>query len=225
MFRRFAALVLMPVMALAVYVGAGFGLGMVPVGPMAPASAAAGRAGDSVELLLVANPFHADLIFPVDGAGTDWAGFLADSALPGATHVAIGWGDRAFYLETPTLADITLGTAARAVLSLGPAVLHVSWYVRPMAGGDTRRLTVSADQARRLAAYVRSSFALDAAGRPQIGPDARYAANDAFYEATGRWSPLVTCNEWLARGLRASGIRTGFWAPFANGVMRYLPEE
>jgi uncharacterized protein (TIGR02117 family) len=210
----------MPVMGLAVYAGAGFGLGMVPVGPAVPI-----RSADSVELLIVANRFHADLIFPVEGAGTDWTHFLGGATLPCATHVAIGWGDRAFYLETPTLADITLGTAASAVLGLGPAVLHVSWYARPMAGGGTRRLMVSPDQARRLAAYVRSSFALDAAGRPQIVPSVRHAANDAFYEATGRWSPLVTCNEWLARGLRASGIRTGFWAPFASGVTRYLPEE
>jgi hypothetical protein len=33
----------------------------------------------------------------------------------------------------------------------------------------------------------------------------------------------VTCNEFLAQGLRQAGIRAGLWSPFTNGIVTHLP--
>ncbi len=59
---------------------------------------------DGVRIYLVSSAVHADLILPIRNDGMDWskpfskAHFRGDVA--GQTHVAVGWGDKGFYLET-----------------------------------------------------------------------------------------------------------------------------
>ena len=50
-----------------------------------------------------------------------------------------------------------------------------------------------------------------------------YNSNDAFYEANGGYSAIMTCNEWTGRALRAAGVRMGLWTPIEQSVMWRLP--
>ena len=71
--------------------------------------------------------------------------------------------------------------------------------------------------------YGRVLARLDAQGRtiPLIGRG--YSVNDAFYEANGGYSFIMTCNEWTGRALRAAGVRMGLWTPVEQSVMWRLP--
>jgi uncharacterized protein (TIGR02117 family) len=197
-----------PLAVVMLYLAAGFGLGALATGSPA--------AQGPVRLAVVSNFYHTDLLLPAE----DWRQLLD---LPRAARwVAFGWGDRAFYTETPTLGDLKLSTVIAALSGTDAAVIHVSWYADPLTGPDTRALPVSDAQAETLAAYIRAAFADGADALPVRLDRPGYGDDDAFFWARGHWTPVVTCNEFLARGLRAAGIRTGRWAPFTNGIVAHL---
>jgi hypothetical protein len=50
-----------------------------------------------------------------------------------------------------------------------------------------------------------------------------YDDYDIFYAAPGRYHLGNTCNQWTSDTLAAAGVRTGWWTPFAGGVMKWVP--
>lgn len=215
------ALALAPVGLFAVYAIAAIGFGAVPVGMRAAA------VPGQVPIHVVSNGYHASFVLPVRAVGIDWAEAFpaSDFRRPppsGATHVMFGWGDRDFYMNTRTLADIRPWTALAALLSRGESVTHVTFTVEPASGPDAHRLWLDPAQYRALAAFIEASFHRDGAGRIVPHSDRGYGEHDAFYVGTGRYSLVLTCNEWVGRGLRAAGARTGLWTPFAQNVLWHL---
>ena len=177
-----------------------------------------------VEAYVVSNGVHIDLVLPMQAAGVDWGPLFppgdARAAPPQVDLVAIGWGDREFYLHTPTWSDLTVPRAWRALAGQHPAALHVSWLQRAhLPPRQTWRLPLTAAQYQRLAQHIRQSLP---EGQARRIAGAHYAANDAFYEATGRYHLLRTCNEWAAEGLRAAGVPVPAWAPFDVHVRWHL---
>jgi len=197
---------------IALYVAAGFGLGAVATADPPPAG--------PIALAVTANLYHTDLVLPAIGAGIDWRARLG--LPPEARFVAFGWGDRRFYLETPHITDLKLATALMALSGRGDAVVHVTWLTELPTGPEVHPLSVSEAQAAMLSRYVDRFIRNEADGKAALLAGKAYGSNDAFYLARGHWTPLLTCNEWLARGLRASHIRTGLWAPFTAGVIDHL---
>lgn len=174
------------------------------------------QAGQGVRIYVADNGVHTDLVLPA----TDFADLLEPDALgdPAAaslSHVMLGWGNRDFYLNTPTWADVNPLTVLAAMAGRGETVVHVHHVEEPRAGPDVRALVLRPDEYARLVAYLRGSFAGGAAVRG-------YGPGDAFYPATGGYSAVRTCNEWTGRGLRAAGVRMGVWTPFTFGVMQWL---
>jgi uncharacterized protein (TIGR02117 family) len=199
------------------YVVAAVALGLLP------ANRAVVPVADGVEIWVSASLFHADVIVPMNAAGVDWSGWCPPEAFGGApAYIAFGWGDRDFYLETRTLADLRPLTALKAVSFSRDTVLHVVYVDDPARWTDPRRVRLTPTAYRQLAAYIRASFRTGADGRPVKRPEPGYGARDAFWDAVGVYSPFETCNEWLATGLRRAGVRTGWWAPLAFGITAHL---
>jgi uncharacterized protein (TIGR02117 family) len=202
---------------------AGYLVAAVVLG-LLPANRGFAPAPDGIEIWFTSNGFHVDVILPMSAAGIDWASWCPPDAFGGAPaeHIAFGWGDREFYLQTPSFADVRPLTALRAVLWSSDTLLHVTYVddVSRLAG--RRGVALAPDAYRQLAAYIAATFRRDQAGRPLRRPERGYGARDAFYEAVGTYSPIETCNEWLAAGLRQAGIRTGWWAPFTFGITAHL---
>jgi uncharacterized protein (TIGR02117 family) len=181
-----------------------------------------------IEVGVLSNGVHTDFVLPVRAAGVDWAQFFALDELHGTDSgfewVAVGWGDRRFYLETPTFADLKASTAFAALSGIGSTALHVTWlHSGPYSADNERSFVLSEAQYLALCEYVRSSFARDAALLPRRIEHPGYMARDHFYEAVGSYSAIQTCNEWTGAGLRRAGVRTGVWTPFAGDVLRPLP--
>ncbi|TAJ16383.1 MAG: DUF2459 domain-containing protein [Planctomycetota bacterium] len=197
-------------------------LGGIPTGAATPPS------DDTVTIVLESNGAHVSFWFPVAHPLYDWRGELSiEDTLAGEwmdelspdSWVGIGWGDRRFFLEVLLWSDVTAEVALSALFGGGASALHVEHSVRPLPWGATREVVLSREQYVALVAYVRASFRRDEQGRPKRIGAARYGSYDAFYEAVGSYSPLMTCNEWVSRGLRAVGAPAGAWTPFAYQVL------
>jgi uncharacterized protein (TIGR02117 family) len=195
-------------------------LGLVPRNPGFVETA------DGVEIYVRTNGVHADLVVPTQWNGIDWGAEFPAHDMSGlvapARWIAFGWGDRGFMLTTPTWADLRPGTAFFALSGLGQGAMHVEYLDSPDAY-DARRVRLSAEQYRRLTAFIRDSFVRDAGGALRRIDAAGYFGTDAFYEAVPTYTFWFTCNEWTRRALAAAGVRTAWWAPFDVAVMHHLP--
>ncbi len=176
---------------------------------------------EGVHIFVESNGVHTGIIVPEVAAGVDWRGVaraedLRDSRYGAFDHVAFGWGEKSFYLETPTWADVKLRTVVGAAFGSTRTLMHVDHLPRPRAGDGAREIVVTPVQYRRLAAYIRASFRDGGARYPG------YAGYDAFYEADGRYSAVRTCNAWTGDALRFAGVKVGAWTPFPVTVMGWF---
>jgi uncharacterized protein (TIGR02117 family) len=190
-----------------------------------PANVAFHEAGeDGVTIFILSNGVHTWIVMPKVNAEMDWRFYaspqhLRDPRWGNADHVAIGYGNRDFYLNTPTWGDLTVRRAFAAFFGGGPTLLHVIHVDRPQAEPDQRPIRISHDQYRRLAGFIQTRFHLDGGGRPIPLIGRGYGPDDMFYEANGGYSFILTCNEWTGRALRQAGVRTGLWTPFNQSIM------
>ncbi len=173
-----------------------------------------------VTVLVEDNGIHTDLVMPKQVAGVDWRSVFGGEALRDAryaafAHVAVGWGERRFFVETPTWWDLRPATVIAAGLGSENTVLHVEHIARPVAGEHVRAVVLTPEQYRRLAGFVRASLA---PGEVTAG----YAGHDAFYPAHGRYDAFNTCNNWTGRALAVAGVRVGRWTPFSATVGWWL---
>ena len=164
------------------------------------------------------NGIHTGLVLPKVAAGVDWRDIarpqdLADPRYAGFDHVAIGWGEKAFFFDTPDWASVRPQVLIAAAIGSDATLLHIEHIAAPShPGGDERRIVLRPDEYRRLAAFVRASAA--PGGARYRGYD-RY---DAFLDARGHYSALHTCNNWTGDALAAAGVRVGWWTPFPATV-------
>ena len=178
------------------------------------------QAQQGVRIYVIDNGIHTDLVLPAFALGMDWGQIATaeDLARPGEAaqpYVAFGWGDRDFYLNTPSWSQVSPVRVGKAFLGLGSTVLHIVHIPQPGPGPQVRELILSAEEYHRLVAYILDSFA--------EGPSVHgYGGNDAFYPAKGGYSVIRTCNQWTGNGLRAAGVRIGMWTPFPLSVMSWL---
>ena len=174
-----------------------------------------------IRIFVESNGVHTGIIVPKVAAGVDWRGVaraedLRDPRFAGYDHVAFGWGEKTFYLETPTWADVKLRTVLAAATGSTRTLMHVEHLPVPRAGDSAREIVVTPAQYRRLAVYIRASFR---DGGARYGG---YAGYDAFYDANGRYDAVRTCNSWTGDALRFAGVRVGAWTPFPVTVMGWF---
>ncbi len=178
------------------------------------------QAAQGVRIYVIDNGVHTDLVLPIAAEGADWRDLvkpehLSNPAQAAQPYIAFGWGDRDFYLNTPSWSQVSPVRVAKAMVGMGSTVLHVAHIPAPGVGPRMRTLVLSPDEYRRLAAFIRGTFA--------EGPSVHgYSGHDAFYPAKGGYSALRTCNQWTGDGLRAAGVTMGWWTPFTFSVMAWL---
>ncbi|QDU19086.1 TIGR02117 family protein [Urbifossiella limnaea] len=208
------------VAAVALYLLAAL-IGLIPVNnDFAPTA-------DGVEVTVTSTEIHADLVLPLRNATMDWRPLLPAADFAGdtgrATRVAFGWGNKEFYVDTRTYADLKAGTVFRAMFWPSPTCVHVEMWDDDSRPAGARTVRLSHDQYRRLVDHVLGTFRRDAGGRfERIHPGA-YGPTDAFYHAHGSYHAFNTCNCWVGRGLQAAGVRAGWFTPLPRTVSLYMP--
>ena len=204
--------------ALASYFVAALVLGLIPV------NAGWRPAVTGTPIHVWSNGVHTDLVLPARSPARDWTAVvpLANGWHAGVQQVRFGWGDRGFYLQTPTWADLRIGVAANALLLPSAAVMHVVYEAAGVIEDERCvRVLLSDRQMATLVARIDASLRRDAMGAPQrIG--AGYGSFDEFWEATGSYHLFYTCNSWTNAALAEIGVRTAVWAPFDWAILCHL---
>ena len=180
------------------------------IGGSLPANAGWQPPAEGVTVWVESTGIHTGLVMPKVAAGVDWRGLtpaadLADPRYGRWGYLAIGWGEKGFYLGTPTWREVRPGLILRALAGSDETLMHVEHVPGPAP--DDRAIVLTPAQYRRLAAFVAASFR--PGGRRYPG----YDANDVFYDARGRYDAARTCNSWTGDALRRAGVRVGRWTP------------
>lgn len=198
------------------YILAGLGLGRIGV-------AEEPNAKDEMSIYILTNGVHTDLVMPIKTTIIDWSEKVkfenTKSKRTDYNYLAIGWGDKGFYLDTPTWAELKFSTAFKAASGLSTAAIHTTYYRTVKEGDDCVKIDISKEQYQRLVNFIQKDFIKKNNGDlTLIETDAIYGDSDAFYDATGSYSLLTTCNSWTNRALKAAGQKASFWTPFDKGI-------
>lgn len=172
------------------------------------------------KLYLHGSGVHIDIIF--QKADLPEAFLQELGVRPTAKFIAFGWGDRGFYLDTPTWAELKFTTAFKAMMLKSPTVMHLTEYQE--LGKEWRLVNVEDQQLNTLLEHVKSGFRTSENGQLIAIPDRGYTEDDWFFEGSGTYHCIKTCNTWINSGLRKAGLKTGVWATQQNGILRYYPE-
>lgn len=172
-------------------------------------------------IYLKSNGAHTDIVLPIKSDVTDWSEFFDAkdtlSKRDDFSYIAIGWGDKGFYLDTPEWKDLKLKTAIVAMIGVGEAALHITYYDDIKTDNLTKPLLITSSQYHAIVKRVKNS--LKGEHPIYIDTTAQYGVNDAFYGAKGSYSLLHTCNTWTNDTLREAGMRHAFWVAFDGGLV------
>ena len=216
------ALLALPFLLLALYALAGW------IGSSIPRNPDWREAERGVAIMVATNGVHTEFVMPVVTGIKDWRETFPSAARPMAdgfppTHLAIGWGEREVLLETATWSDLSPATALRIATVGGDGLLRVGHFANPGPNANYRPLTVREDEYARLVAEIEAML-------PPLPPgEARrelrgFQPGDVHYDARGHYTMIHNCNQWTSDVLAAAGVRTGWWTPFAGGVMKWVGE-
>lgn len=223
--RRFAqataAILAALLVAVSLYAATAF---MLPWWPQSPAAPTA--KGPAVEAYVISNGVHTDLVLPVRSTRIDWTAVFDPGQFghmpPDTAFVAVGWGDREFFLNTPQWRDLTVARALGALSGTGRSLVHVTWLRREDLGAQRWRLPLDAAGHDALIRHITATLQGGVApARPVSG--ASYGPTDAFFEAQGAYDAFTTCNTWTGQGLRKARVPVSAWTPFAANVVERLP--
>lgn len=182
----------------------------------------------NLSIYIINNGAHTDIVMPVHTPLINWNEWIPYENTRGKDStlewIAMGWGDKGFYLETETWADLKASVAINAAFGLSTTAIHATYYKNMQEGERCRKIDISWQQYKDLVDFIQNSFQTDEAGMYQyVVTDKQYGANDAFYDAKGSYSMLHTCNTWANNALKAGGLKACKWTAFYKGIFRKYP--
>ena len=204
--KIFFGILLLPVL----YALTSFFLTIIPVNSNQP------PCSKSKYIFLNTNGIHLDIVIPK----CDLKGVFVDGVKISQTdnYISIGWGDKDFYVNTPTWGDLTFRVAAKAMLMKSETLMHITKY--NTIEKDWLKVPVCEKQLALLIEYSNLSFKTTD-HRVQILHGHHYGDNDEFYEANGSYSLFKTCNTWSNSAMKYAGLKAALWTPLDKGLLRY----
>jgi len=178
-----------------------------------------------VKIFIVSNGVHTDLVLPSENKFKSWRNIFPERIF-GVTdttykYTAFGWGDKGFYLNTPTWADLKFSTAFNATFGFSGTAMHVRYLKEPKINDKCAQIILDEKRYQKLVAYIENSFEKKENNFIQIDHPG-YGNFDKFYEAKGVYSAFKTCNVWTNSGLKNIGVKVACWSPFSPGLMNSL---
>lgn len=176
-----------------------------------------------IPVYIKSNGVHTDIVIPVRNEVKDWSTDILFSHTKAndtlAKYVAFGWGDKGFYLHTPQWSDLKASTAFKAAFHLGTSAMHTKFYREVQEGENCIRLNITTEDYKKLVIYIEDSFAYN--GEKQVCRigNSCYGEQDAFYDATRKYSLFYTCNTWANNALKAANQKAALWTPSDKGIL------
>jgi uncharacterized protein (TIGR02117 family) len=169
---------------------------------------------------------HTNIVVPSQNQIVDWSQFISfpdigRDAVANYKYLTFGWGDRDFYIQTPTFADLNLITAFKALFLPTPSTLLVQGFAELPANRANKCVKVTQTEYLQLTHFIQKTFKLNSQGKP-IRIANGSLLSSGFYEANGTYSILRTCNDWTAEGLRKANVDTPLWAGLSSAVVLHF---
>ncbi|MBD2022500.1 DUF2459 domain-containing protein [Leptolyngbya sp. FACHB-36] len=188
------------------------------------------RSGNCEHVIYVSSDgFHVNLFVPVRTAAFDWSQRLNLNELRDRApqspyrYLQFGWGDRAFYMNTPSWDRVQPTDALRALFAPSNAsALLVKGHtdIPHYPNEELNCIRLGQRDYQALMTFIAGSFQVGDQGPIRLGSDRE--GTSSFYAAHGHYSVLRTCNSWTAEGLRAAQVNTPVWDGLATVVMRQV---
>jgi len=220
--KRTAKVLLYIVLFLGIYVLAGLLIPFIPVNKNKDY-----QSPNDLTIYIMSNGVHTDIVVPVKTEWMDWTRYIsyADTDLKDSSYayVGIGWGDKGFYLQTPTWADLKFSTAFKAMTGLSSSAIHATFYKNIVPDSSTAAINISKEDYRDLTQFITQSFDLNDKGGSIHIPSVNdgYGDMDAFYEAKGSYNLFYTCNTWSNNALKAAHQKAALWTLLDKGIFRH----
>jgi uncharacterized protein (TIGR02117 family) len=205
---------------------------LLAIAALTPRKWGASPEGDcNYRIYVAGDTMHTNLVVPVQTSVFDWNKHLDLQTIGGTgsekyQYLQFGWGDRIFYMETPSWDRMNISSALRALLLQNPSALFVKGHtaVPHYPGEELKCIKLSKADYLALMNFIDASFQTNLQGQKlRLGSGQDGASG--FYAANGKYSLLKTCNSWTADGLRAANVNTPLWGGLAPAVMRHLPHN
>ncbi|BAY25977.1 hypothetical protein NIES2100_57870 [Calothrix sp. NIES-2100] len=169
---------------------------------------------------------HSNIILPTKNHVFDWHNRISVEGIGidnsnGYNYLSFGWGDRAFYMSTPSLGDLRLSTTFKALFLPTPSVIYVQGYQLIPDYLEVKCIKVNKNNYLKLIKFIEATFKVDNQGRViRIGNG--HTTNAGFYDAWGSYSILRNCNNWTAEALRQADVNTPLWDGLSAAIMLQL---
>ena len=177
-------------------------------------------------VFLMKSGIHMDFLLPICNELKDWQEEfpISNTRSKDSTYkkIAIGWGSKDFYMNTPTWDDLTLKIFLISNFGLGSSAIHVKYYTDTLPkDSKILSLKLSDNQYKKLVKYIENSLKRSATTKSSFilpkNPKV-LSKNDAYYDAKQNYSLLFTCNSWINNGLKESGQKACLWTPNSQGI-------
>ncbi|MCG2611898.1 TIGR02117 family protein [Flavobacterium sp. SM15] len=176
-----------------------------------------------IEVYLLSNDVHTDIVVPVKSKTIDWSEKVQFQHTKAkdttARYLAFGWGDKGFYLNTPTWADLKFSTAFNAASGLSSSAMHCTFYKQMREDELCKKIIITEKQYQQLVVFIQNSFELENNKIMKIDTDAVYGKHDIFYEAKGSYNLFYTCNTWTNSALKAADQKASLWTVYDKGIL------
>jgi len=179
------------------------------------------NSANDIEVFIITNGVHTDLVVPVISEYYDWVKDIEYAGVADSTYsyLAMGWGDKGFYLETPTWAELKTSVAVKAALGLSTTAMHCTFYKTMTVSETCKSMWMSKEQYERLINYIKGSLVMSINNKfLRVDTKVRYGNSDVFYEANGSYGLFKTCNSWANKGLKESGQKCCCWTALDWGI-------
>ena len=175
---------------------------------------------------IINDGMHINIVLPVNNNIVDWGKFINISTIgkggkDNYKYLTFGWGDRDFYIQTPTLAELNLITAFKALFLPTPSTILVQGFSEIPQNQETKCVEVTQTDYLQLTQFIQKTFQMDSQNEP-IRIANGHSSNSGFYAANGNYSIVKTCNNWVAEALRKANVDTPLWAGLSSAVMLHF---
>ena len=79
--------------------------------------------------------------------------------------LALGWGDKGFYLNTPTWDDLTFSTAFKAMFGLSTSALHTTYLDSIHVSSTCKKIPMTQNEYALLVRYIQRTISASKKGR------------------------------------------------------------
>ncbi|MDX2227988.1 MAG: TIGR02117 family protein [Leptolyngbyaceae cyanobacterium bins.349] len=173
--------------------------------------------------------FHTNFFIPVETTAFNWRqqfnlDQIANRSSQAYRYLQFGWGDRIFYIETPSWEQVRISNALRALFYWqNQSALFIKGHphLPQLPEEQMKCVKLSRTDYLALMQFIQNTFE----GSDRTPPQRLASGQDqesGFFAAQGHYSILNTCNSWTANGLRAANVNTPLWAGLAQPIMLQL---